>query len=283
MKNHTYLLHTLFPSSITHETQPRFYLSEFSLSFSCFKMVIIKQNASRQTKPMTQTDKFMVWQMMSHASSSSFWEQRLSSSLDSKRPTSFHSRFKDCITPKWLPEVNLLKRVRKHRLLPANAMPWVTCYTQYKELPTVVFFADKTHFCCSSTPCMEKNILAVVESKWDTQNKSWSDLDIFQERRCASWPGYFSRCWQPSEDLKQCRSPYGDLSLSTGPVDKVRLDQRQAGTNSISYQMTATDLCVRAPQLSVFLKGGHSTFPVGGQWQILLHWEAKKVVFLPFH
>jgi hypothetical protein len=33
---------------------------------------------------------------------------------------------------------------------------------------------------------MEENILAVVESKWDTQNNSGSDLDIFQERRCAS-------------------------------------------------------------------------------------------------
>lgn len=37
---------------------------------------------------------------------------------------------------------------------------------------------------------MEENILAVVESKWDTEDKSGSDLDIFQERRRA---GYFSK------------------------------------------------------------------------------------------
>lgn len=45
MRSHTYLPQTLFPSSVTHVTQPRFHLSAFSLSFSCFKTVIIKQNA----------------------------------------------------------------------------------------------------------------------------------------------------------------------------------------------------------------------------------------------
>jgi hypothetical protein len=47
MRSHTYLLHPVFPSSITHVIQPRLHLSAFSLSFSCFKTVIIKQSATR--------------------------------------------------------------------------------------------------------------------------------------------------------------------------------------------------------------------------------------------
>lgn len=37
---------------------------------------------------------------------------------------------------------------------------------------------------------MGENILAEVENKWDTRNKSGNGLDIFQERRRASRPGY---------------------------------------------------------------------------------------------
>lgn len=40
---------------------------------------------------------------------------------------------------------------------------------------------------------MGKNILAEVENKWDTPNKSGNGLDIFQERRRASLPGYVSK------------------------------------------------------------------------------------------
>lgn len=65
----------------------------------------------------------------------------------------------------------------------------VTCYTRYQELSAAVCFADKTHLCPSSTLCMGENILAVVENKWDTRNKSGNDLDNFQERRRASRPG----------------------------------------------------------------------------------------------
>lgn len=40
----------LFPFSITCVTQPSFHLSAFALSFSCPKMMIIKQNAASGNK-----------------------------------------------------------------------------------------------------------------------------------------------------------------------------------------------------------------------------------------
>lgn len=157
------------------------------------------------TKPMTQTGKFRVWQMLSYASLLLLRSGiKLIAWSWKKRPTSIlFILYSKNVSHQATAQRHCLRRARKYRLRrlpPADAMLWVTCYTHYKELSAVFFFADKTHLCCSSILCMGENILAIVENKWDTWNKSGNDLDIFQER-CASRPGYVFKVL-----IAQCRS-----------------------------------------------------------------------------